>query len=110
MRNQLNHIVAEILVRIAGTTVQSFKVRRRCRKLDQSSWEHRDAYFFPLPCNSGRFEILLAGGNAIDSALATGLALHVAEPHIKGIAGGTPIILCSAKERRTLLARYLERN
>jgi gamma-glutamyltranspeptidase/glutathione hydrolase len=47
------------------------------------------------------FEILLAGGNAIDSAVATGLALHVVEPHMNGIGGETPIILYSAKDKRT---------
>jgi gamma-glutamyltranspeptidase/glutathione hydrolase len=47
------------------------------------------------------FEILLAGGNAIDCAVATGLALHVVEPHMNGIGGETPIILYSAKDKRT---------
>jgi gamma-glutamyltranspeptidase/glutathione hydrolase len=46
------------------------------------------------------FEILMAGGNAIDSAVATGLALHVVEPHMNGIGGETPIILYSADEKR----------
>jgi gamma-glutamyltranspeptidase/glutathione hydrolase len=47
------------------------------------------------------FEIFLAGGNAIDAAVAVGLALHVVEPHMNGIGGETPIILYSAKEKRT---------
>ncbi len=48
------------------------------------------------------FEILQAGGNAFDAAVATGLALHVVEPHMNGIGGETPILLYSAKNRRTL--------
>jgi gamma-glutamyltranspeptidase/glutathione hydrolase len=47
------------------------------------------------------FEVLQAGGNAIDAAVATGLALHVVEPHMNGIGGETPVILYSAKEHRT---------
>jgi gamma-glutamyltranspeptidase/glutathione hydrolase len=47
------------------------------------------------------FEVFLTGGNAFDAAVATGLALHVVEPHMNGIGGETPIILHSAKEKRT---------
>jgi gamma-glutamyltranspeptidase/glutathione hydrolase len=46
------------------------------------------------------FEILLAGGNAFDVAAAVGLALHVVEPHMNGIAGEAPVLLYSAKERK----------
>jgi len=46
------------------------------------------------------FEVLLAGGNAADVAVATGLALHVVEPHMNGIGGENPVILYSAKERK----------
>src|SRR3990170_1085895 len=46
------------------------------------------------------FEILRTGGNAFDVAVATGLALHVVEPHMNGIGGETPIIVYSAREKR----------
>lgn len=52
-----------------------------------------------LATNAG-FEILLAGGNAIDVAVATGLALHVVEPHMNGIGGETPILVYSAREKK----------
>lgn len=46
------------------------------------------------------FQTLLAGGNAIDVAVTTGLALHVVEPHMNGIGGETPILVYSAREKR----------
>jgi gamma-glutamyltranspeptidase/glutathione hydrolase len=49
---------------------------------------------------SAGYEILLAGGSAIDASIAAGLALHVVEPHMNGIGGETPILLYSARKRR----------
>jgi gamma-glutamyltranspeptidase/glutathione hydrolase len=49
---------------------------------------------------SAGFEILIAGGSAVDASVAAGLALHVVEPHMNGIGGETPILLYSARDRR----------
>jgi gamma-glutamyltranspeptidase / glutathione hydrolase len=46
------------------------------------------------------FTILLAGGNAFDVAAATGLALHVVEPHMNGIGGEAPALVYSSKHKR----------
>jgi gamma-glutamyltranspeptidase/glutathione hydrolase len=52
-----------------------------------------------LASNAG-FEVLAAGGNAIDAAVAIGLALHVVEPHMNGIGGEAPILVYSAEEKK----------
>lgn len=46
------------------------------------------------------FEILLTGGNAFDAAAATGLALHVVEPHMNGIGGEAPAIVYSSRQKK----------
>ena len=53
-----------------------------------------------LATESG-FQILSHGGNAIDAAVATGFALHVVEPHMNSIGGECPILVYSAKDKRT---------
>ena len=53
-----------------------------------------------LATESG-FQIISNGGNAIDAAVAAGLALHVVEPHMNSIGGECPILLYSAKKKRT---------
>jgi gamma-glutamyltranspeptidase/glutathione hydrolase len=46
-------------------------------------------------------EILAAGGNAFDAAVATGFALQIVEPHLNGPGGEVPIILHHAQSRAT---------
>ena len=47
------------------------------------------------------FQTLLHGGNTIDAAVAAGFALHVVEPHMNSIGGECPILVHSAKHKRT---------
>jgi gamma-glutamyltranspeptidase/glutathione hydrolase len=47
------------------------------------------------------FQILSNGGTAIDAAVAAGLALHVVEPHMNSIGGECPILVYSARDKRT---------
>jgi len=51
---------------------------------------------------SAGFEVLLAGGNAFDAAVATGLALHVVEPHMNSIGGEAPALVYSARHKQVL--------
>ncbi len=47
--------------------------------------------------------VLEAGGNAYDAAVATGLVLHVVEPHLNGIAGEVPVIAHDAASGRSVV-------
>jgi gamma-glutamyltranspeptidase / glutathione hydrolase len=47
--------------------------------------------------------ILESGGNAFDAAVATGLTLHVVEPHLNGLGGDAPIIGHDGKSGETFV-------
>ncbi len=51
--------------------------------------------------SSAAMGILERGGNAFDAAVAGGLVLQVAEPHLNGPGGEVPILLWTAAEQRS---------
>lgn len=51
--------------------------------------------------SSSGMAVLEAGGNAFDAAVATGMVLHVVEPHLNGVAGEVPVLAHQAASGRT---------
>ena len=51
-------------------------------------------------------EVLAAGGDAIDAAVATSFAIGVVEPWMSGIAAGGAMVLWRAKERTAYVVDY----
>ncbi|MFN2645898.1 MAG: gamma-glutamyltransferase [Burkholderiales bacterium] len=51
-------------------------------------------------------EVLAAGGDAVDAAVATSFAIGVVEPWMSGIAAGGAMVLWRAKEKRAYVVDY----
>ncbi|MGQ0569147.1 MAG: gamma-glutamyltransferase family protein [Armatimonadota bacterium] len=48
------------------------------------------------------YDILQAGGNAVDAGVAAGLVLNVVKPHMANLGGEAPIMIYDAARRRAL--------
>jgi gamma-glutamyltranspeptidase / glutathione hydrolase len=59
----------------------------------------------PLAANAGR-KVLADGGNAIDAAVATALAIGVVEPMMSGIGGGGYLVYYEAKTNQVSVVNY----
>ncbi len=81
----------------AGTQAPEGATGRTVRTLGTAT-KHMAAAANPLAAEAGR-EILRAGGNAVDAAIATQLVLGLVEPQSSGLGGGAFFLFYDAKSK-----------
>src|SRR5262245_12609304 len=59
----------------------------------------------PLAAEAG-LQVLQEGGNAVDAAITTALAMGVLEPPMNGVGGGGFMVYCDAKRGETQVLDY----
>lgn len=79
--------------------------------IDQTEVTARDGLVVTKDILASRagLQMLQAGGNAVDAAVAAAFAIGVVEPWMSGIGGGGFMVAHLAKERRTVVIDYAMR-